>query len=72
MFVISKADGTGFRHHCNDIDTAADIVLGLTGDEEDYKRVANIMGDMKFTDIFSTKGLIIMCVPEYLYEGSDV
>ena len=67
MFLICQKGG--HRHWCNDIDTAADIVYGITGDYEDYERVATIMGNMKFNDHFKTKDVNIWC---YLEEEDDL
>lgn len=56
--------GSNVTHRMNDIDTAADVIMGMTGDEKDYKRTAAIMGNMTFGDAFYSKTFMIRCVPE--------
>ena len=60
MFLICLTGGWR-RHWYNDINTAADFIYGVTGDYEDFKRTAAIMGNMTFDDHFETKGIHIWC-----------
>ena len=65
MFLIGDFEGrTSFKHRCNDVDTAADVLYGLTGCYEDYTRAKFILGNMLFEDTFVTRGYYIRCVPE--------
>ena len=58
MFMITIHKRT---YHCNDVKTAADIIFGETGDEQDYKRTKYIMGNMKFDELFHGKDFVIQC-----------
>lgn len=51
-------------YHCNDVNTAADIILGETGDERDYERIKYIIGNMKFAELFYGKNFIVQCYKE--------
>lgn len=61
MFMISIK---GRTHRCNDVDTAADIIFGETGDERDYERMKYIMGNMKFDELFHGENCVIQCYKE--------
>ena len=56
MFIIKDLTGkVPFRHRTNDVETAADIVMGITGGEIDYKNVLQVAGTMHFGDVFISK-----------------
>ena len=60
MFVLqTKYDR--FRHHVTDIKDLQDILLGLTDDEDESKRLAIIAGNMKLGDGFATDGIMLTC-----------
>lgn len=63
MFKLMFRD-SAMTHRMGDIDTAADVIMGMTGNDEDYKRTAAIMGQMTFGDMFYGQTFIIQCVPE--------
>ena len=46
---------------CNDINTAADIIVGGTGDEYDYDRMKYILSNMKFNELFRGINFVIQC-----------
>ena len=48
-------------YHSNDINTAADIIYGETGDERDYERMKYILGNMKFNELFRGKKFVVQC-----------
>lgn len=54
----------GRTYRCNDIETAADIIFGETGDEQDYERMQYIMGNMKTNELFHGKRMVIPCYKE--------
>lgn len=56
--------GSSIDHRMNDIDTAADVIMGMTGNDEDYKRTAEIMANMKFGDTFYSETFMIQCIPD--------
>lgn len=56
--------GSRMVHRTNDIDTAADVIMGMTGNDKDYERTSAIMGNMTFGDEFHAKTFTIQCVPE--------
>lgn len=63
MFVLqSKYDH--FRHHVNDVKDLQDILLGLTDNEDESKRLAAIAGHMKIGDGFATDGILLTCEEE--------
>ena len=67
MYII--IDPTGripYRHHSEDIKTAADIVLGFTGEDKDYNQALYIMGGMQWGDTFSNDRFTIICYNETL------
>lgn len=64
MFVVVGDCCGGHRMITNDIDTLADIVLGLTGNGDDYAKVAHIAGEMNFGDVFVSKDYAIRCMEE--------
>lgn len=51
-------------YQCNDINTAADIIYGETGNENDYERMKYILGNMKFDEMFHGKDFVIQCYKE--------
>lgn len=61
MFLITYKR---WNHHVNDVKTAADIVYGCTGDEKDYERMQNILGNMKFDEVFHGNGFVVQCYNE--------
>lgn len=61
MFMITTKKRS---YNCNDINTAADIILGETGDERDYERIQHIMGNMKFDELFHGEKFVIQCYEE--------
>lgn len=61
MFMITIKRRT---YHSDDIDTAADIIFGETGDERDYERMKYIMGNMKFGELFHGESCVIQCYKE--------
>lgn len=62
MFIIITP-GSKYRHHTNDVRTAADIILGLTNEDNEYDRSLNIMGNMLVGDVFDSKDkYTILCV----------
>ena len=63
MFSLSTA-GSIYRHHLYDIATLEDVIIGLTGDESEAQRIANIAGNMKFGDVFSNKDIYLKCKME--------
>lgn len=64
MFVIIARENR-WRHHVYDVQTGADVILGLTGDDREYERSLNIMGNMRIGDIFdSPDTYMILCVEE--------
>lgn len=70
MFLITDpTDKFTFRCACNDVDTAADIILGITEVDEDYWRALGIMEGMKFNESYLGNGFIIECVTEERYSG---
>ena len=48
-------------YNSNDVNTAADIILGETGDECDYERMKYILGNMKFNELFRGENFVIQC-----------
>ena len=58
MFMITINRRT---YHRNDVDTAADIIYGETGDERDYERMKYILGNMKFNELFHGKIFVVQC-----------
>ena len=56
MFIVKDLTGEiPFRHHTNDSETAADIVLGMTGEQNDYNNALTVMSTMNFGDVFISK-----------------
>lgn len=67
MFIVIDTTGKmPYRNHTNDIETAADIVLGITGEDKDYDQALYIMSGMKWGDTFSNDRFAIMCYNETL------
>lgn len=67
MFVvIDTTEKMPYRNHTNAIKTAADIVLGITGKDEDYDQALYIMSGMRWGDTFSNDRFAIMCYNETL------
>jgi hypothetical protein len=56
--------GSANVYHMNDITTAADVIMGTTGNDLDYKRTAAIMGNMTFGDTFYSETFMIKCVKD--------
>lgn len=53
------------KYEVNDIKTVADIVVGITGNEEDGLKVEILCGDMYFGDThISRAGYTVDCVRE--------
>lgn len=67
MFIVQDLTHS-YRHITNDVETAADIVLGITGDDRDYQYVNFVAGRMTFGDIFMSHGsggtYSVQCVKE--------
>lgn len=51
-------------NYCYDVDTAADLIFAITGDENDYKRMLHIIGNMKDHEMFHGDGFVIQCFEE--------
>lgn len=65
MFIISDPTGkVPFRHHSEDIKTAADIIVGITGEERDYELSQHIMSDMVWGDTYDNGRYHIDCMSE--------
>ena len=65
MFIISDPTGkTPFRHRTEDIETAADIIFGITGEERDYEVSQYIMGDMHWDDYYKNDRYKVVCIKE--------
>ena len=58
MFMITINRHT---YHSNSIKKAADIIYGETGDIKDYDRILNILGNMKFDELFHADGFVVQC-----------
>ena len=65
MFVLSNK-GSNYRHHLYDINTLEDVVIGLTGDETEANRIANIAGNMRYGDVFHNDNVYLKCREEGL------
>lgn len=52
------------------IKTAADIVLEITGEKEYYNQALYIMRGMKFGDLFSNTNIYIFCYENIIVESS--
>ena len=63
MFILSVADSK-YRHFLFDISTLEDVMLGLTDNDVDAKRIANIAGNMLIGDVFSNASIYLKCVKE--------
>ena len=65
MFIITDPTGNfPFRSHCNDIDTAADIIMGITGVDQDYEDSAKVMSNMRFGDTYIHARYVIECIKD--------
>ena len=63
MFIISEfTNGKSTRYYANDITTAADIILGITGKKNDYIDAIKAMSDMKFGDKYISSAYVINCI----------
>lgn len=64
MFIIKTFD-SDYNHHVYDVKTGADVILGLTGDDNEHDRALAIMGNMCFYSMFSVwDKYTIICLPE--------
>ena len=63
MFILTTTNSS-YRHHLYDIATLEDVVIGLTGDEAEAKRIANIAGNMRFGDVFHNINIHLKCKKE--------
>ena len=63
MFILTTIHSK-HRNHLYDIDTLEDVVLGLTGDEDEAERIAAVAGNMRLGDVFSNSELYLKCVNE--------
>lgn len=63
MFVLSNK-GSNYRHHLYDTDTLEDLLLAVTGDKSEAKRIANIAGSMRFGDVFHNDDIYLKCKEE--------
>lgn len=65
MFIISDPTGkTPFRHRTEDIETAADIVFGITGEDLDYEIAKSAMENMSNNDYYADDRYSITCIDE--------
>lgn len=65
MFIISDPTGKiPYRHRSGDIETAADIIVGITGEERDYELSQHIMSDMVWGDTYDNGRYHIECTSE--------
>lgn len=65
MFIITdNTRKNPSQYRVNDINTGADIILGITGEEQDYQEAAKIMGNMRFGDNHISDKYTINCVRE--------
>jgi hypothetical protein len=46
------------------IDALEDVLIGLTDDEDEAKRIATIAGNMKIGDTFSGRDIYLKCKTE--------
>lgn len=69
MFILTTSY-SNFRHHVYDINTLEDIMLGLTNDEYEAKRIANIAGNMKIGDRFVNVDIYLKCTLEEADHGN--
>lgn len=60
MFTLTSTYSP-FVNYLYDIDTLEDVILGLTGDELEAKRVAVIAGNMKIGDVFHGHDIYLKC-----------
>jgi hypothetical protein len=63
MFVLTVSN-SAYRNHLYDIVTLEDVVIGLTGDEHEARRIANIAGNMKIGDVFYNTDIYLKCKKE--------
>ena len=63
MFII-KFYNSSYIHHLYDVNTAADVILGLTGDTTEFDRSLAIMGNMRLGEVFFGGSYSIECKHE--------
>ena len=63
MFVLSNK-GSNYRHHLYDIDTLEDLLMAVTGDKTETKRLTNIAKNMRFGDVFHNDYIYLKCKEE--------
>lgn len=63
MFVLTTSYNN-FRNHLYNISTLEDLILGLTNDEVEAKRIAAIAKNMRVGDVFSNNDTYLKCVNE--------
>lgn len=63
MFLVRFASGilAHVNNYLYDADTAADLIFGITGVEEDYDKSFVVMSEMQFGDVFETDTYVIEC-----------
>lgn len=65
MFIISEfTNRKSTQYDVNDINTAADIILGITGKKNDYIDAIKAMSDMKFGDKYISSAYAINCIED--------
>lgn len=66
MFIITDCTVSPAKSTiCNDINTAYDLLIGITNEESVSKVGLNTMGHMKFGDVYiASPYYIIDCIPD--------
>jgi hypothetical protein len=70
MFLIFDCIKKTPPRKTENIKTAADIVLEITGEKEYYNQALYIMRGMKFGDLFSNTKIYIFCYENIIVESS--
>lgn len=60
MFILTTTYSP-YRNHLYDIATLEVVVLGLTDDEVEAKRISAIAGNMKIGDVFHGRDIYLKC-----------
>lgn len=63
MFVLTTTYSK-FTNHLYDIATLEDVLIGLTDDEDEAKRITTIAENMKIGDTFSGRDIYLKCKTE--------
>ena len=63
MFLVRFTSGmlAHVNNYLYDVATAADLISGITGVEEDYDKTFAVMSEMQFGDVFETDAYTIEC-----------